>query len=189
MNKLSHRQQTTCPDPIIQRLADEDSVPWYMKPKLRTLYLLLFPACMAVETTGGFDAQLINALQIVPSWINCGFLPLFCSAKICPEPAILTIPSDFGDPQGSLQGIIGAAYNLGSVLSLPFIPWTTDILGRRKSILAGSLIMIVGAILQGFSKNGTSSSVLILPLPRRSTPPLNSTLNSSLISYQWPCTS
>ena len=47
-------------DPIVQRLAQEDKVPWYKKPNLRYLYFLLFPTCMGIEVTSGFDSQLIN---------------------------------------------------------------------------------------------------------------------------------
>lgn len=58
-------------DPIIQKLATEDPVPWYRKPNLRFLYLMLFPTCMGMELTSGFDSQMINALQIVPAWQQC----------------------------------------------------------------------------------------------------------------------
>lgn len=68
--------ETGAADPILQRLAEEDKVPWYQKPNLRYLYLMLFPACMGVEATSGFDSQLINALQIVPSWGECETLCL-----------------------------------------------------------------------------------------------------------------
>lgn len=66
--------------------------------------------------------------------------------------------SDFDNPQGSLKGIIGAAYSLGAILSLPFIPWVDNRVGRRGSIMVGSIIMIIGALIQGFSQNGTSSA-------------------------------
>lgn len=58
-------------DPIVTRLANADKVPWYKKPNLRALYFLLFPTCMGIELTSGFDSQMINALQIVPSWVHC----------------------------------------------------------------------------------------------------------------------
>lgn len=61
-------------DPIITRLANEDKVRWYRKPNLRYLYFLLFPTCMGIELTSGFDSQMINALQIVPTWISCELL-------------------------------------------------------------------------------------------------------------------
>ncbi|KAI1407885.1 general substrate transporter [Hypoxylon sp. FL1857] len=117
-------------DPIITRLANEDKVKWYRKPNLRYLYFLLFPTCMGIELTSGFDSQMINALQIVPSWI-----------------------SFFGNPQGSLKGIIAAAYSLGAILSLPFIGIVNDKYGRRWSVFGGSAIMVVGALIQGFAVN------------------------------------
>ncbi|KAI4595257.1 hypothetical protein KJ359_006931 [Pestalotiopsis sp. 9143b] len=113
-------------DPIVTRLANADKIPWYRKPNLRALYFLLFPTCMGIELTSGFDAQMINALQIVPSWVEF-----------------------FGDP----KGIISAAYSLGAILSLPLVPIVNDRLGRRWSILIGSVVMVIGAIIQGFSVN------------------------------------
>lgn len=58
-------------DPILQRMAEEDKVPWYKKPNLRRLYFLLFPTCMGVEMTSGFDSQMINAVQLVDPWKEC----------------------------------------------------------------------------------------------------------------------
>lgn len=58
-------------DPIITRISEEDKVPWYKKPNLRYLYLMLFPTCMGIELTSGFDSQLINALQMVDYWREC----------------------------------------------------------------------------------------------------------------------
>ncbi|EXJ53588.1 uncharacterized protein A1O5_13155 [Cladophialophora psammophila CBS 110553] len=117
-------------DPILTRIVQEDKVPWYRKRNLRYLYFMLFPTCMGIELTSGFDSQMINALQIVPSWIEY-----------------------FGNPEGSLKGIIAAAYSLGAICSLPFIPIVNEKLGRRGSIFLGSLIMVVGAIVQGFARN------------------------------------
>ncbi|CAN8105436.1 unnamed protein product [Discula destructiva] len=117
-------------DPIITRLASEDGVAWWRKPNLRYLYFMLFPTCMGVELTSGFDSQMINALQIVPSW-----------------------KTYFDNPQGSLKGIIAAAYSLGAILSLPLIPIVNDRFGRRWSIFGGSLIMVIGALIQGFSQH------------------------------------
>lgn len=60
-------------DPIISRLAKEDPIPWYKKRNLRFLYFMLFPTCMGIELTSGFDSQMINALQILKSWNDCEF--------------------------------------------------------------------------------------------------------------------
>ncbi|KAJ9606427.1 hypothetical protein H2200_009388 [Cladophialophora chaetospira] len=123
-------------DPILTRIAAEDKVPWYRKRNMRFLYFMLFPTCMGIELTSGFDSQLINALQIVPSWIDY-----------------------FGNPQGSLKGIIAAAYSLGAILSLPFIPFVNEKFGRRGSIFGGSCIMVIGALVQGFARNGQCPAV------------------------------
>ncbi|KAK3317131.1 general substrate transporter [Cercophora scortea] len=117
-------------DPIITRLANEDKKPFWKKPNLLYLYLMLFPTCMGIELTSGFDSQMINALQIVPTWITY-----------------------FENPQGSLKGIIAAAYSLGAILSLPFIPYINDRFGRRWSIFGGSSVMVAGAIIQAFSQH------------------------------------
>lgn len=67
----------------------------------------------------------------------------------------LTMHPDFHNPQSSLKGIIGAAYSLGAILSLPFIPMLDNKVGRRGSILVGSAIMVIGSIIQGLSINVT----------------------------------
>lgn len=77
--------------------------------------------------------------------------------------------ADFDNPQGSLKGIIAAAYSLGAILSLPLIPIVNDRFGRRWSIFGGSLIMVVGALIQGFSQHGIYSC-LLLALPDVSQP-------------------
>ncbi|KAK1255584.1 hypothetical protein MKX07_007843 [Trichoderma sp. CBMAI-0711] len=123
-------KETEGSEPIVTQIVNEDKVAWYRKPNLRSLYFILFPACMGIELTSGFDSQMINALQIVPSWVDY-----------------------FDNPQGSLKGIIAAAYSLGAILSLPFIPIVNDKFGRRWSIVGGSVIMIVGALIQGFSQH------------------------------------
>jgi hypothetical protein len=60
-------------DPIITNFVKEDKVIWYKKRNLRNLYFVLFPACMGVEMTSGFDSQIINVVQMVPSWRKCKF--------------------------------------------------------------------------------------------------------------------
>lgn len=75
MVQIKRAQETGAADPILTRISEEDKVPWYQKPNLRYLYLMLFPTCMGIELTSGFDSQMINALQIVPSWKDCEFGP------------------------------------------------------------------------------------------------------------------
>lgn len=61
-------------DPRLSRIAQADKVPWYSKPNLRFLYLIMIPTCLGVEWTSGFDSSMMNSLQAVKSWVDCAFL-------------------------------------------------------------------------------------------------------------------
>ncbi|KAG4431371.1 hypothetical protein IFR05_013152 [Cadophora sp. M221] len=129
-------------DPVLTRLVDEDKVPWYKKRNLRLLYLMLYPTCLGIEITSGYDSQLINGAQFIPSWNKYfGSLTIDGSGK---ENYQVT---------GPLLGILSCAYNLGSIMAVPIVPIISEKFGRRKSIAFGSSCMIVGAFLQGFSQN------------------------------------
>jgi MFS family permease len=135
-------------DPVLTLAVENDKVPWYKKPNLRYMYFMLFPTCMGIEITSGFDSQMINSAQLVPSW-----------------------QTFFNNPTGALQGIIGSMYSLGAICSLPFVPLINDRLGRRWAIMIGSwcefvlrklertiltiAVMIIGAVLQG-AANGVA---------------------------------
>ncbi|TAQ83666.1 hypothetical protein B7494_g8012 [Chlorociboria aeruginascens] len=137
MGILTHADGTS--DPILSRMVDEDKVPWYKKPNLRFLYMILFPACMGIEMTSGFDSQLINALQFIPP-----FNKYFGDGYIDPT----TKTNGVSPP---LLGIINASYSLGAIISVPFAPMFNQYVGRRWAIMSGSLIMVFGALLQGFA--------------------------------------
>ncbi|CZT49711.1 related to transporter (major facilitator superfamily) [Rhynchosporium secalis] len=131
-------------DPVLTRLVDADKVPWYKKKNLRNLYLLLFPTCMGIEITSGFDSQLINSLQGVDSWKNY----FGDCQKVMVKKKMETVCFS-----SSLTGIIGACYALGAICSLPFVPMFNQRFGRRWSIFFGSAVSIFGAVLQGASQN------------------------------------
>ncbi|KAF1948538.1 hexose transporter-like protein [Byssothecium circinans] len=117
-------------EPVLTRLVEQDTVPWYRKKNLRVLYALLLPTCIGIEMTSGFDSQMINTVQIAPTWQKY-----------------------FKDPRGPLLGIISAAYNLGAICALPFVPWVNDAFGRRWAIFLGSWVMVFGSFIQAFSIN------------------------------------
>ncbi|KAI1308561.1 general substrate transporter [Xylaria venustula] len=117
-------------DNIVHRMAVEDPVPWYRKRNLRHLYFMLFPCLMGIEMTSGFDSQIINAVQLVPAWTDY-----------------------FGHPTGGYKGILASALPLGAVIGLPLIPLVNDSLGRRWCVMTGSVIMIIGSLIQGFAQN------------------------------------
>lgn len=128
-------------DPILTRLVEEDKVPWYKKPNLRVMYFYLFLCCMGVEMTSGFDSQLINTLQFSPQF-NIYFGNGYISKKNG-KPAI----------EPALLGFVSSCYQLGSIFGVPIAPYLNQRYGRRWSVMLGSLIMVAGAIIQGFAQH------------------------------------
>lgn len=127
----------------ITHLQEQDITPWHQKKNLRSLYLTLVPSALGVEMTSGYDGSVLNGLQTVASWIDY-----------------------FDNPQGAILGIITAAFSLGSVAAIPFVPWVNDRFGRRMSIKFGSLLIIIGAIIQTASVN---SKLVVFALYRAPT--------------------
>jgi hypothetical protein len=69
---------------LVTELARLDARPWYQKPNLRTLYFLMFPACMGVEYTSGFDSSMMNGIQTIDPWETCKFrMGRICSEMGC----------------------------------------------------------------------------------------------------------
>ncbi|SPO02438.1 related to hexose transporter protein [Cephalotrichum gorgonifer] len=137
----TERTKGNAADPIVTRLVQEDRVPWYKKPNLRVMYLWLFICCMGVEITSGFDSQLINTLQYSDT-----FNKYFGMGYINPN-------TNKVDIQPNLLGFMNACYQLGTIFAVPIAPWLNQRYGRRWSIMSGSLIMMVGALLQGFAQH------------------------------------
>ncbi|KAK4145981.1 general substrate transporter [Dichotomopilus funicola] len=117
-------------DPRLTRIAQADTIPWYHKPNLRFLYLILVPTALGVEWTSGFDSSMMNSLQAVQSWVDY-----------------------FDNPTSSRLGLLNAMYSLGALMAIPFIPTISQHLGRRHTILLASFIMALGAGLQAGAIN------------------------------------
>ncbi|CAL1700009.1 unnamed protein product [Somion occarium] len=77
-----------------------------------------------------FDSSMMNGLQAVGTWQEF-----------------------FNHPRSTILGLLSALYSLGSICSLPFVPFVTDRLGRRWAIIVGSIIMMIGAVLQTASQD------------------------------------
>lgn len=114
----------------VKRLLDLDKTPWYQKKNLTRLYLFLIPAVLGVEMTSGYDGSILNGLQAVEPWLK-----------------------QFNNPEGAILGLITAAFSIGACIALPIVPYTNDKLGRKHSITVGSVIIMLGVILQTASIN------------------------------------
>lgn len=117
-------------DPLVTTLADADERRWFQKPNLRSLYFLMIPGLLGVEYTSGFDSSMMNGIQTIVYWEEY-----------------------FGNPRKAQLGILTASYSLGCLAALPVVPLVNEKYGRKMAIYVGSVIMIIGAVLQGASQN------------------------------------
>ncbi|KAJ5243807.1 hypothetical protein N7489_003903 [Penicillium chrysogenum] len=146
---VGKQREENLAEPVLANLLADDRTPWYKKPNLRRLYFILFPACMGIEITSGFDSQIINTVQIVYTW-NKYFG--HATGEIKDGLPVYAI-------EENIKGLLGAAYSLGAILSLPFVPYVNQLVGRRWTIMFGSGVSLVGAIIQGFS-NGVGMYIV-----------------------------
>ncbi|KAK4034811.1 general substrate transporter [Parachaetomium inaequale] len=106
-----------------------ERVQWTKDPALRKLYFYAFVLCIASATTG-YDGMFFGSVQNFDTW------------KIF-----------FDNPSGSTLGLLGALYQIGSLVSIPLVPIIADRFGRKLPIAIGCAIMIVGAVLQAACQN------------------------------------
>ncbi|KAI6778541.1 Lactose permease-like protein [Emericellopsis cladophorae] len=105
-----------------------DKVTWYKEPHLRKLYFLSIFLLVGSATTG-YDGMLLNTSQQMDAWK--GFFPEY--------------------ENDHKMGILINMYNIGSIISYLFTPYIADRLGRRPTIMAGCVLMIVGSMLTTFA--------------------------------------
>lgn len=104
---------------------------WWHYPALRTLNLLLI-CCIVTDITNGYDGSMLNGLQIIDSWKDF-----------------------FNHPTGSILGVISNGTRFGQIGSLFVSAALIEKFGRRRPIAIGSLILLLGVILQTAAVNTT----------------------------------
>ncbi|MCJ1410797.1 hypothetical protein MMC19_004883 [Ptychographa xylographoides] len=107
---------------------------WFQDAGLAKLYFLILVAILS-SATNGYDGSMMNGLQALTYWQDY-----------------------FGHPAGAQQGLLNAIQSVGSVLALPIAPYLADWIGRQRSILIGSLFVVLGAGLQ----SGANSSGMFI---------------------------
>ena len=60
----------------------------------------------------------------------------------------LTQSLDYNSPSPSQLGLLNCIWAVGSLVALPAVPYTADMLGRRTGVMIGCSIMIGGVALQ-----------------------------------------
>ncbi|TRX91859.1 hypothetical protein FHL15_007178 [Xylaria flabelliformis] len=100
---------------------------WFQQPHLLKLNLLLLIPLLS-SSVAGYDGSLMNGLQSLEQW-----------------------QTYFGNPRGATLGLVNAAQSIGSVLALPFVGVLTDKYGRKPSLIAGLVTVVVATIVQATS--------------------------------------
>ncbi|KAH7006836.1 general substrate transporter [Ilyonectria destructans] len=114
----------------VKRLLSEDLTPWYKKPNLLRLYLLLIPAALGVEMTTGYDGSVLNGLQAVDLWNE-----------------------HYGNPHGATLGVMTSSLAIGTAFGVLYMPFFNDRFGRRFCVILGSVIVAIGVVLQTCAVN------------------------------------
>lgn len=85
----------------------------------------------AVATTGfllfGYDQGVMSGIITAPAFNN-----MFPETK----------------DNSTMQGFVTAIYEIGCLAGAMFMLWAGDLLGRRRGIIAGASIMLIGVIIQ-----------------------------------------
>ncbi|KAL3461805.1 general substrate transporter [Aspergillus heterothallicus] len=100
---------------------------WLRVPHLLRLNLILLVPLLS-SAVAGYDGSLMNGLQSITEWQDY-----------------------FGNPTGSVLGVVNAGQSIGSVVSLPVVGILSDRIGRRLTLLSGAIVIIIASIIQAAS--------------------------------------
>ena len=103
--------------------------PWYRISHLLRLNLILIVPLLS-SAVAGYDGSLINGIQSTDAWKGY-----------------------FGNPTGSRLGLVTASQSIGSVAALPVVGILSDRIGRKWTLIAGIITVIVASIIQAASVN------------------------------------
>ncbi|KZS92516.1 hexose transporter [Sistotremastrum niveocremeum HHB9708] len=112
----------------IMALVDH-SRPWYKNRRIVILNCWIF-LLLITSTGNGFDGSMMNGLQSLPQWEKA-----------------------FDNPSGGKLGLLNAIQNIGSIATLPIIPYINDGVGRRLTVFIGALIMVAATVIQTASQS------------------------------------
>ncbi|KAJ5772002.1 hexose transporter protein [Penicillium odoratum] len=95
-------------------------VTWWKMKGMRFVYLTLW-AAMITSATNGYDGSLMNGLEAMATWNE-----------------------SYNYPHGATLGLLAASMAIGSMLSIPVVPYVADMAGRRAGVVTGCIIMLFG---------------------------------------------
>ncbi|KAF9030565.1 general substrate transporter [Hymenopellis radicata] len=80
---------------------------------------------LITSSNNGYDGSMMNGLQSVTQWAEY-----------------------FDHPSGGKLGLLNAIQTIGSLGALPFSPYVSDGIGRRRTVALGAFLMIVATAIQ-----------------------------------------
>lgn len=114
---------------VLNDVIPRDRKPWYSDWTLWKLNLVLLCGLLT-QTATGFDASMLNGMQSLPQW-----------------------QAFFGTPMGTRLGAMTFGPNGGVLISILISSQLCDWFGRRIPIFGGSLLVIIGAVIQTVATN------------------------------------
>ncbi|KAJ5494466.1 hypothetical protein N7463_010553 [Penicillium fimorum] len=103
--------------------------PWYKERHLLLLNLGMIIPYLS-STTNGYDGSMLNGLQSMSQWQHY-----------------------FDNPTGTRLGSLSNGVIFGQIIAFPIAPWICDHMGRRFPIFIGSMLLVIGAVLQCAAQN------------------------------------
>ncbi|KAF7556904.1 hypothetical protein G7046_g6164 [Stylonectria norvegica] len=105
-----------------------ENVPHFWKRKNGILLYFLLTSSLLASMALGIDGSMTNGMQVLETWQD-----------------------RFGHPTGSKLGFFGASNAIGGVIPFIFLGWIGDVLGRRVPTALGSIVIIVGVLVEFFA--------------------------------------
>ncbi|KAF7792205.1 hypothetical protein EIP86_003238 [Pleurotus ostreatoroseus] len=102
---------------------------WYNNRRLIVLHAWIV-LLLITSSTSGYDGSLMNSFQSLKLWNTY-----------------------FGNPHGGKLGLLNAIQNIGAIAGLPFAPYLSDGIGRRRTVWIGATIMLIAVAVQSAAHN------------------------------------
>ncbi|CAM1502469.1 Fc.00g044530.m01.CDS01 [Cosmosporella sp. VM-42] len=107
---------------------DLSTIAPFWKRKNGVLLYFLLTSSLLASMALGIDGSMTNGMQVISSWQD-----------------------RFGHPTGSKLGFFGASNAIGGVIPFIFLGWISDVAGRRVPTALGSIVIIIGVIVEFFA--------------------------------------
>jgi MFS family permease len=115
--------------PELAAVLPNDDKSWWKKRNLTYLNFCLF-SLFLLSSANGYDGSMLNGVLALTPW------------------------QDFmHHPTGPWLGFVSGAQNLGSIFLFPIVAWSSNTIGRKKTILFGYFFLLLGVGLQAGAVN------------------------------------